>query len=170
MHQAPKWLVENLTSIVEWLEQAYPEEGCGLVLETSDGFRWLPCENLANRYHELDPATYPRTAETFYIVNPMEFVKAEDRGEKVAVVVHSHADVGDYFSDEDVAGALVEFEGEAQEPSHPGVDYLVVSVRDGQADALSLFRFDSSEDRNFARVYRGELRREQGGAVGLTDT
>ena len=41
------------------------------------------------------------------MINPMEFVKAEKRGESVIAIVHSHADVGDYFSSEDIAGALI---------------------------------------------------------------
>jgi hypothetical protein len=30
------------------------------------------------------------------------------------------------------------------EPAHPGVDYLVVSVREGKADHATLFRFDDA--------------------------
>ena len=106
------------------------------------------CENLANKYHELDPETYPRTAETFYMIDPMAFRRAERRGASVAVVFHSHADVGDYFSDEDVAAATMPRldPSEPLEPSHPGTDYLVVSVREGVADHATLFRFDAEAE------------------------
>jgi proteasome lid subunit RPN8/RPN11 len=144
---------------IDWVQSAYPEEGCGLILETDDGYRFHATENLANKYHEADPETYPRTAKTFYIINPVEFMDAEDRGERVAVVVHSHADVGDYFSDEDVAAALMpQFdEDDPPEPAHPGTDYLVVSVRDGTADHASLFRFDAADERGFPRVWECEV-------------
>lgn len=141
------WSDENLEEIISWVEAAYPEEGCGLILEKPDGaLEVLRCENLANKYHALDPETYPRTAETFYMINPMEFVKAERREDRVAVIFHSHADVGDYFSEEDIAGATMpRFEpDDPVEPSHPGVDYLVVSVREGKADHATLFRFDDA--------------------------
>jgi len=153
----PPWAV-CLEDAVQWVAKAYPEEGCGLILSGPDGYRFLATENLANRYHALDPETYPRTARTFYIINPIEFMRAEDRGERVAVVVHSHADVGDYFSDEDVAGALMPaFDDDPAEPSHPGTDYLVVSVRESGPDRASLFAFDPDHPRSFALVWQTAL-------------
>ena len=142
------WCDANLDAIVEWVEGAYPEEGCGLILERAEGgYEVRTLENLANQYHEMDPETYPRTAREFYVINPMEFMKAEERGDRVAVVFHSHADVGDYFSDEDVAAATMprNSEDEPYEEAHPGVDWLVVSVRDGEADHATLFEFDADD-------------------------
>ncbi len=135
----------NLADLIAWVEAAYPVEGCGLILQKPDGsFEVLRCDNLADKYHAIDPETYPRTARTFYMINPMEFVRAERRGDRVAVVFHSHADVGAYFSAEDVAGALMPRDNpdDPIEPAHPGVDYLVVSVREGGADGAILYRFD----------------------------
>jgi adenylyltransferase/sulfurtransferase len=142
------WTKDNLDTIVSWLEEAYPVEGCGLVLEKDGEYRVLECENLADKYHEMDPEEFPRTARKFYIIDPMEFVRAEDRGERVAVIFHSHADVGDYFSEEDVAAASMprDSEDEPLEPSHPGVDYLVVSTTEDGADHATLFRFDADEE------------------------
>ncbi len=142
------WTNERLDQIVAWLEEAYPVEGCGLIVEKDGEYRVLECENLADKYHAMDPEQFPRTARKFYIIDPMEFVRAEDRGERVAVIFHSHADVGDYFSDEDVAAAtLPRFdEDEPLEPSHPGVDYLVVSTRPDGADHATLFRFDADAE------------------------
>ncbi|MFW5968551.1 MAG: Mov34/MPN/PAD-1 family protein [Persicimonas sp.] len=141
------WSGEILGQVVDWVEQAYPVEGCGLILEKEGEFRVLECENLADKYHEMDPEQFPRTAREFYVIDPMEFVRAERRGERVAVVFHSHADVGDYFSEEDVNAATLprQSDDEPLEPSHPGVDYLVVSTREEGADHATLFRFDPEE-------------------------
>ncbi len=140
---------DNLRQIVGWLELAYPSEGCGLILEQPGGvFRVQPLENLADKYHALDPEAYPRTGRDSYILNPIEIVRAEDRGERVAVVFHSHPDVGDYFSEEDIAAAVMPrtSEDEPLRPSYPGTDYLVVSVRDGRADHATVFRFDGAQE------------------------
>jgi len=133
-----------LDKAVAWLEAAYPVEGCGLILEKDGAYRFLECENLADKYHALDPEQFPRTARHFYIIDPIEFMRAEDRGERVAVIVHSHADVGDYFSDEDIAAATIPgpTAEDPPEAAHPGVDFLVVSTREGGADHAKLFRFD----------------------------
>lgn len=143
------WTDQRLDDLIEWLEEAYPEEGCALILqdEKTGDYRVLRTENLADKYHEMDPEQFPRTAEKFYIIDPMEFMKAEDRGERVAVVVHSHVDVGDYFSEEDVDAATMprDDDDEPLEESHPGVDYLVVAVDDGRANHATLFRFDPSQ-------------------------
>ena len=144
------WTSERVAEISAWVEAAYPDEGCGLIMRRASGeIEVLKCENLAEKYHALDPEMYPRTARTFYIINPAEFIRAERRGDEVLVIFHSHADVGDYFSDEDVAGATMpRVDGDGgPEPSHPGVDFLVVSVREGAADHATLFTFDADAPR-----------------------
>ncbi len=150
------WSDTILDDLVDWVEQAYPEEGCGLVLrdEETGEYRVLECDNLADKYHEMDPDQYPRTAREFYVIDPMEFVRAEDRGESVEVVFHSHADHDDYFSNEDVAAATLERDDkdEAWEASHPGVDYLVVSVREDEAQHATLYRFDGEGEHPFHAV------------------
>ena len=163
------WSTDNLVQIVDWLEKAYPEEGCGLVHHRSTGaFEVQTCENLANKYHALDPETFPRTAKTFYMINPMAFSRSEREGGHVAVVFHSHCDVGDYFSDEDVAAATMpRFDPEDPlEPSHPGTDYLVVSVREGVADRATLFAFDPDTEgfvaKTIVHIDAGTFRVEDG--------
>lgn len=158
---------DNLRRIVDCLEAAYPSEGCGLILEQPDGvFRVHPVENLADKYHALDPKAYPRTGRDYYILNPIEFVRAEDRGERVAVVFHSHPDVGDYFSAEDIAAAVMPRDSEVEplRPSYPGTDYLVVSVREGRAVHATLFRFDDEQEvfGAVAVFEEGELQGGQG--------
>lgn len=150
------WNQGLLSEVKKWLEAAYPAEGCGLILEDQQGeWSFQRCENVIDKYHAVDPEMYPRTSTEFYMIDPREFMKAEDRGERVAVIVHSHPDVGDYFSEADESAALMprDDESEPLEPIYPGTDYLVVSVRSGAADGASLFRFDE-EERCFQRAYR----------------
>jgi proteasome lid subunit RPN8/RPN11 len=145
----------HLESIADWVEQAYPEEGCGLIVRGDAGVEVRRCENLANQYHQLDPEQYPRTAEQFYVIDPMEFVRAERSGESIEIVFHSHADVGDYFSDEDVdAATLPSDDGEPLEEAHPGVLWLVVSVRDGTADHATLFEFNEAGAESVDTAFR----------------
>lgn len=147
MSQSPatKWTPELLARMVKWLEDAYPCEGCGLVVEGAGGqWQFRGCENVIDKYHKLDPETYPRTSRDFYMIDPKAFMEAEDRGEKVVVIVHSHPDAGDYFSDADIDAALMPqgADDDSVEPLYPGTDYLVVSVREERAREASLYRFD----------------------------
>lgn len=136
--------------LLPWVEKSYPGEGCGLVLETEEGLVFRQCENVIDKYHQVDPEAYPRTSKDFYMIDPREFLRAEREGHRVAVIVHSHPDVGDYFSESDVAAAVMPRESaqEPMEPLYPGTDYLVVSVREGKADGASLFGFEE-ESQNF---------------------
>ncbi len=152
--QSPTISADLIAALVPWLEDAYPEEGCGLVLEKKGEIpRFLGCDNVIDRYHELDPEAYPRTAKDFYMIDPREFMKAEDRGESVSAIVHSHPDTGDYFSDSDLEAALMPRDDvdDPVEPIYPGADYLVVSVCEGRAKEASLYRFDEEKAR-FSRV------------------
>lgn len=89
----------------------YPEESCGFVFGPAADARALTRmrreKNLANRYHELDPETFPRTATTYFKIDELRaartFEQGERDGEPVKVIYHSHCDAGDYFSAEDAA-------------------------------------------------------------------
>ena len=65
---------------------------------------------------------------------------AESNGGALAVIVHSHPDVGAYFSKEDREMAL----GGGDEPLWPGVQYLVISCRRAGVDAARLFTWDAA--------------------------
>ncbi len=140
-----------LKDIIRHVEPAHPDEACGLILQDPDGLlRVQPADNLANRYHALDPVAWPRTARTFYMINTLEIARAERRGERLRAIFHSHCDVGDYFSDEDHLQAV----GQDGLPLWPGCDYLVVSVRAGAADRATAFRFNGDSGRfDAAEVY-----------------
>lgn len=124
---------------------ARDEESCGVLVGPSSDALFLdeaiPFVNRAAKLHEIDPETYPRTARTYFDIDPLKFQRAVDAGEKsgrpVKVLYHSHLDVGAYFSETDAAAATM---GGA-EPTHD-VAYLVTSVRGGAVDARALFVWD----------------------------
>ena len=65
---------------------------------------------------------------------------AEEQGGALWAIVHSHPDVGAYFSREDRDMAL----GGGQEPLWPGVRYLVISARAAGVDGAKLFTWEAA--------------------------
>jgi [CysO sulfur-carrier protein]-S-L-cysteine hydrolase len=134
---------------------ASDEEACGYLTGPreveflcDDG---VPLANLANRYHALDPETYPRTGRTYFLIDPLKFAKAVDTCEKsnrpMRVLYHSHLDVGAYFSETDAAAATMG----GDKPSYEGLRYLVTSVRQGIVDDHKLFAWDT-DSKTFVEV------------------
>lgn len=145
------WLAGGVTiarAVVDEIDAlavgAYPDEACGFLTGPAERAktidRAIPAANLADRYHAVDPETFPRTARTFYIIDARLIQKTFDEGERgarpVKAIYHSHSDVGAYFSAEDQAAAAPD--GVLSYP----VAYLVVSVRKGVVDDHKLFTFD----------------------------
>lgn len=108
------------------------EEACGVVSGPADDPLLADTEervpNLANRYHQVDPASYPRTGRTYFLIDPLKFSRkvqaAEASGRPIKVLYHSHLDCGAYFSPTDAETALAG----GTEPSYD-LAFLVVSVR-----------------------------------------
>ena len=131
------------------------EEACGVIAGPAgdllgDTQEQIP--NLANRYHAMDPADYPRTGRTYFLIDPLKFSKrlraAEEAGRPVKVLWHSHLDCGAYFSETDAQTALAG----GDEPSYD-LAFLVVSVRgDGKGggahvDDRKLFVWSANENK-----------------------
>ena len=131
-------------SITDHAEQAYPEECCGVIFSRPDQsdslIRVRRCTNAQDTFHAMDPAGFPRTNRNAYFVDPKDLLDIEreclTRNEQVRLIYHSHPDAGAYFSDEDQHQAIVN-----DQPLHPGVGYLVVSVKDGHAGEMKLFEW-----------------------------
>ena len=126
--------------------QEYPNECCGMIMGPKEGNalnRVRPCVNAQDKYHDLDPKAFPRKANRAYFIEPIELLRIEKElsanNERIAVIYHSHPDVGAYFSEEDVQRAVSE-----GEPVYPNTAYLVVSVRDGKVDTEKTFYWDPS--------------------------
>ena len=122
---------------------AYPGECCGVL--TSDGsgaLRYVPIDNVAGT--SAAQGTSERTVRDGYVMDPKGLMAALDEAERagggLAAIVHSHPDVGAYFSAEDRRAAL----GGGEEPLWPGIEYVVISCRSGAVDAARLYRWDAA--------------------------
>ena len=122
-------------------QSRYPAEACGLVLSDASGtLRFAAIPNIAGT--SAASGTSSRTGRDGYVMDPArlmaELEQAESAGGALAGIVHSHPDVGAYFSREDREMAL----GGGSGPLWPGVDYVVVSCRAGLADDARIYRWD----------------------------
>lgn len=124
------------------------EEACGYLV--GPGADPLLCdeavelENLANKYHQVDPEAHPRTGREYFKVNSRKFERAIDEGRAghrpVKVFFHSHLDCGAYFSAEDAASMTL---GGGQAPTYE-LAYLVTAVDAGAVSAHKLFVWDGA--------------------------
>ena len=123
-----------MDEIEEHAIECYPSESCGFVFGPADRPAVLDAlqreENEADKYHVLDPVTFPRTSNTYFKINELRaartFEQGQEKGRPVKVIYHSHCDAGAYFSDEDAA--TFANGGQLMWPCA----YIVVSVMDGK--------------------------------------
>jgi proteasome lid subunit RPN8/RPN11 len=91
--------------------ECYPNECCGFIAgpqaEPGQLTKALRETNEADKFHKLDPVTFPRTARTYFKINELRAARAFEQGDKsgepIKVIYHSHCDAGAYFSTEDAA-------------------------------------------------------------------
>lgn len=119
----------------------FPKECCALLVVGPDGPEVVLAENLADKYHALDPETYPRTGEDAYLLDPRLIVRAEAEGKRLVAIVHSHCRVGAYFSEEDVFQATSPFE---DGPLYPGVDYVVLDAQEDGVRGFATFTWSDA--------------------------
>ena len=130
---------------------AAPEECCGLITGTDDVFFATShrITNIMTKMHVADPDAYPRDSHEAYYMAEKEVLAviqgAEERGEKVTAVYHSHVGSGVYLSDEDLAYAehpLFPFPGAAQLVISVVVDASVSAGPDKLVEGAGLFLYD----------------------------
>ena len=130
-----------LEAIYRQARSEFPKECCGFILGRGAEAELVQCQNQQDRYHAVDPETYPRTAETAYTFGFKDLRRFNDSLETdkpATIIYHSHPRVGAYFSDEDTRAAL---------SAGWAVDYLVVDVQDDTIREALLFRKHADEDR-----------------------
>jgi proteasome lid subunit RPN8/RPN11 len=158
----PDWVLGRLKITQRALEvieragrEAYArdEEACGYLEGPAGDPRLcdeaVELENLANKYHAVDPEAHPRTGREYFKVNSLEFERAIEQGRAAArpvkVFFHSHLDCGAYFSEEDAASMTLDG---SREPAYD-LAYLVTAVDEGRVTAHKLFVWDPTS-RSFA--------------------
>ena len=122
-----------LDEIEAHAREGYPSESCGFVSgpASDPGLADVATRevNDADKYHRLDPETFPRTSREYFKINELRAARAFDAGEAsgqpIKVIYHSHCDAGAYFSAEDAATFA-----QAGQLMWPCA-FLVVSVVDG---------------------------------------
>jgi [CysO sulfur-carrier protein]-S-L-cysteine hydrolase len=127
---------------------ARDEEACGYLAGPLGEVRLVDeaveLENLANKYHAVDPDNHPRTGREYFKINGLKFERAiaaaEKEGRAVKVFFHSHLDCGAYFSTEDAASMTMGGKGD---PTYE-LAYLVTAVDQGHVTAHKLFIWDGS--------------------------
>lgn len=129
----------HLEAIHAASEAAYPSEACGLLVDSGDGLRIVPCENLQDAMHARDPQRFTRTSATAYFIDPAVLMQHDGR---IRCIYHSHPDHGAYFSDEDQRAAVF-----FDEPAYADASYLVISVQGGRAVDQRMFVWSEAEGR-----------------------
>ena len=132
----PSWSPDTFAAMVEDARRSYPRECCGFLRPAAPGepLHYQRCENRQDRLHQLDPTTHPRTAREAYNIGGrdlLQLAKSFSSATPAEVIVHSHPDVGAYFSEEDARAAR---------SSGWPVDYLVLDARASGVHEARLFR------------------------------
>ena len=124
---------EVLQAMRAHAQEAYPSECCGFASGPTSEALLVDAStrevNEADKYHRLDPESFPRTSREYFKINELRaakvFQRAELEGQPIKIIYHSHCDAGDYFSAEDAA--TFAHEGTLMWPCA----FIVVSVMDG---------------------------------------
>jgi len=129
--------------------EAYPHEGCGLLLGPPGGPPW--------RVTQVRPAKNLDTerARDRYLMDPADRLAAEEAARAAGLAVvgfyHSHPDHDAYFSRTDLERSEEYQWGEPWVP--PTYAYLVVSVRDGIAGVSKAFLVEDGASREVPIVF-----------------
>lgn len=167
----PLWTQGNVTipsavlrEVERCAREAYgrDEEACGYLSGPADDplrvDSAIELENLANKYHRVDPENHPRTGREYFKINGLKFERAladgAREGRPVKVFFHSHLDCGAYFSQEDAASMTM---GGGSDPTYD-LSYLVTAVDRGQVTAHKLFIWEPAT-RSFVEAPFTEVER-----------
>lgn len=145
---------EVLLEVFQHARECYPEECCGLLLgsDAREAPRVLRCANVqsaraARGESDLD-------ARQAFWIDEQELLHAlrdaDQSGERLVAVYHSHVDTAAYLSFTDLAGAL----GPDGSPLYRGAQQLVVSVQESGVSGAALFTWDAAAQRYRGRALR----------------
>lgn len=136
---------EHLLAIYRQAREEFPDECCGFILGQGPDAELVTCTNVMNKYHQLDPEAFPRTAADGYKLDFKDVRRLDDSfgsEQPATVIYHSHPRVGAYFSEEDSRSAIA---------TDWPVDYLVVDVQETTVVEAKLFRRKGDRYEQIAR-------------------
>jgi proteasome lid subunit RPN8/RPN11 len=143
-----------LAEVFQHARECYPEECCGLLLGADRELptRVVRCTNVQST--RVVRGESDLDARRAFWIDEQELLNAlrgaEQRGELLGVIYHSHVDTAAYLSFTDLEGAL----GPDGRPLYPGVAQLVVSVQESGVLGAALFEWDESARRFLGRGVR----------------
>jgi proteasome lid subunit RPN8/RPN11 len=140
--------------VFQHARECYPEECCGLLTGTDERgpLRVVRCTNVQNT--RVARGESDLDARRAFWIDDQELLNAlrgaEQRGERLVIVYHSHVDTAAYLSFTDLEGAL----GPDGLPLYPGAAQLVVSVQEAGVLGAALFEWDDAAHRFRGRAVR----------------
>jgi len=131
VHRPPVVPASVLTALLRHLAAALPDEGCAVLVGREDQVRLVPMENAQGAHHARDPQAFRRSARTAFSLEPRAWLtvlrQADQAGERVLAIAHSHPEGPSSFSAEDRRWAAPD-----GQPLLPGVAPLVVAFGGGR--------------------------------------
>ena len=131
VHRPPVVPASVLTALLRHLAAALPDEGCAVLVGREDQVRLVPMENAQGAHHARDPQAFRRSARTAFSLEPRAWLtvlrQADQAGERVLAIAHSHPEGPSSFSAEDRRWAAPD-----GQPLLPGVAHLVVAFGGGR--------------------------------------
>ena len=103
-----------LDLIKQHVEREYPNEACGLIVDTGKIQKYIPCNNISDKPTE------------HFEISPEEQLEAEKQGE-IIMIIHSHPDVP----------KLVPSEFDRIQCDHSGIEWGIMSYPDGDFCTIS---------------------------------
>lgn len=124
--------------VLQHCEAAWPEEACGALLHLPDGrVEHRPLRNAYDAHRARDPAAWPRSNRTAFLVAPGEWMALEAdalaRGATICLY-HSHCEGPAELSADDRR-----FAAPGGAPLLQGLTLLIVSVRAARAGEVRLY-------------------------------
>ena len=128
-------------------------EVCGFIVEDAAGrMMVVPVRNVAGEARGL--LDVPRDVRRAFLADPSAHLALSRRmraeGGRIAAAYHSHVDAPAVLSAADVDQAL-----SGGEPLHPGVDLVIIGIRDGKISEIQAFRWREGAFRGIAIPLHG---------------
>ena len=134
---------ELMLEAFQHARECYPEECCGLLIgpeESATPCRFVRCTNVQSQRRSKGESDLD--ARHAFWIDEQELLhalrSAEEGGEALRVVYHSHIDTPAYLSHADLQSAL----GPDGLPLWPAVEHLVISVQEDGVQGGVLFGWD----------------------------